>query len=159
MNFILFIAFAYNAISFITNHIDTHKYMNKIHQSFTVEDIIDSNVSDWKSLLIIKYNNTKSNKIVPMRIMKCNIIYPYQDDNEKEAAKIRTLYNKLQQIHFLENNNIDIVDKLQIVEHHSIIKRCNKTNKSLDENDAKLFEKLQLKQNIENAELRWFYDW
>jgi hypothetical protein len=141
-----------------------NKMISKTQLAFTVEDIIDDNETDWKKTTIIKYNQTNTTipkKIVPMHVLGCDMRYPIKENNEKEIAKIRTLYNKLQQIQVLESNNIGIFDKLQIIEKDSIIKIFNKKKESLDENDATLFEKIEQKfiRKGEITEMWWFYDW
>jgi hypothetical protein len=133
-----------------------------------VEDIIDDNETDWKKTTIIKYNatsntipNTIPKKTIPMHILGCDMRYPLIENNEIEVAKIRTLYNKLQQIQMLQSNNIGIYDKLQIIEKDSILKNINKKEESLDESDATLFEKIKMQftRKGEITEMWWFYDW
>jgi hypothetical protein len=166
MNFILFFTYAYYAFSFV-NPITLIRHT---HIAFTVEDIIDENETDWKKKIVIKYNSTNNNnpnptpkiiKTIPMNILGCDMRYSYKEDNEKEVEKIRILYNKLQQIQFLENNNIGVYDKLQMIEEYSSVKNLNKKRESLDESDSALFEniKRQFTRKGEITEMWWFYDW
>jgi hypothetical protein len=100
-------------------------------------------------------------KRIPNHILGCDMRYPLKEENEKEVEKIRNMYNKLQQIRFLENNNIGVEDKLQIIEDYSILKNINKKEESLDEKESALFEniKTQFTRKGEITEMWWFYDW
>lgn len=157
MNFIIFLAFFYKISS-----------IRKTHNSFCVEEIHDSNNSDWKSNIVIKYNtfynitNTqKQQQKNPKDILGYDMRFPKKEINPIEIEKIKKMYKKLEALKSLESNTIGLEDKMQIIDNYSIITPIELHEKNMEESDKTLLDSIRMRLNrtAEITEFWWFYDW
>jgi hypothetical protein len=158
MNFIIFLAFFYKITSSI----------RKTYQSFCVEEIPDSNNTDWKSNMVIKYkgfyNSTTTlvpKQKIPRNILGCDMRFPEKEDNAMEIEKIKKMYNKLDALKMLESNTIGIEDKMRIIDNYSILTPPELDEEPMEESDKKLLDSIRMRLNrtAQITEFWWFYDW
>lgn len=157
MNLIIFLAFFYKITS-----------IRKTHNSFCIEDITDSNNTNWKSNIIIKYKQVynTTNSIVPKQkvpkyISGYDMRFPEKEKNSFEIEKIKKMYNKLEALKMLESNTISIEDKMRLIDNYSIITPVDLHEKNIEESDKSLLDNIRkrLNRSAEITEFWWFYDW